>query len=106
MRDAATNSLDASAVAEGDSAAREYSAVDRYAGLNASNVEIADCLGGVEAIAKFLGWPIRKVRYARETGALPIRVKPGVGLYAFKSEIVAALKTPDTLVPKAPNKAH
>lgn len=54
-------------------------------------------LEGVEAIAKYLGWNIRKVRYARETGALPVRVKPGIGLYAFKSEILAALKSPDTL---------
>jgi hypothetical protein len=54
-------------------------------------------LEGVDAIAKYLGWNIRKVRYARETGALPIRVKHGIGLYAFKSEILAALKSPDTL---------
>jgi len=33
-----------------------------------------DCdeyLDGVDAIAKYLGWNIRKVRYARETGRLP-----------------------------------
>jgi hypothetical protein len=60
-----------------------------------------DYLEGVDAIALFLGWNIRKVRYARETGALPIRVKNGVGIYAFKSEIIAALKTPDTLILKA-----
>jgi hypothetical protein len=63
-------------------------------------------LEGVDAIAKYLGWNARKVRYARESGALPIRVKSGVGLYAFKSEILAALKTPDTLVPRSPHKAH
>jgi hypothetical protein len=63
-------------------------------------------LEGVDAIAKYLGWNARKVRYARESGALPIRVKSGVGLYAFKSEILAALKTPDTLVAKSPRKAH
>ncbi len=56
-----------------------------------------DYLGGVEAIAAFMGWTIRKVRYARETGALPIRVKHGVGLYAFKSELVRSLQTPETL---------
>jgi len=61
---------------------------------------------GVETIAEFLGWSARKVRYARETGALPIRVKNGVGLYAFKSEILAALKTPDTLAPRSSPKAH
>lgn len=60
-----------------------------------------DYLEGADAIALFLGWSVRKVRYARETGALPIRVKNGVGIYAFKSEIIAALKTPDTLIPKS-----
>jgi hypothetical protein len=65
-----------------------------------------DYLDSVAEIAKFLGWTARKVRYARETGALPIRVKSGVGLYAFKSEILAALKTPDTLAPQSPHKAH
>lgn len=63
-------------------------------------------LEGVDQIAKYLGWNTRKVRYARETGALPIRVKNGVGIYAFKSEILAALKTPDTLVPKSSHRAH
>jgi len=65
-----------------------------------------DYLGGVDEIAQFLGWSARKVRYARETGALPIRVKNGVGLYAFKSEILAALKSPDTLAPRSSLKAH
>ena len=65
-----------------------------------------DYLGGITEIAQFLGWNPRRVRYARETGALPIRVKNGVGLYAFKSEILAALKTPDTLAPKSSLKAH
>jgi hypothetical protein len=73
----------------------------------AASAEIGEeYLEGVDAIAKYLGWNTRKVRYARETGALPIRVKSGVGLYAFKSEILAALKTPDTLAPRSPNKAH
>ena len=70
---------------------------DVYSGLNAPETAMKEYLGGVPAIAKFLGWPVRKVRYARETGALPIRVKTGVGLYAFKSELIAALKTPATL---------
>lgn len=65
-----------------------------------------DYLGSIMEISKFLGWTTRKVRYARETGALPIRVKNGVGLYAFKSELLAALKTPDTLSPRSPKKAH
>ena len=62
-----------------------------------------DYLESVTEIANFLGWTPRKVRYARETGALPIRVKKGVGLYAFKSEILAALKTPDTLTSGPPH---
>jgi hypothetical protein len=70
---------------------------DNYAGLNALDAAMNEYLGGVPAIARFLGWPARKVRYARETGALPIRVKTGVGLYAFKSELIAALKTTGTL---------
>ena len=70
-------------------------------------VELGDeYLKGVDAIAKYLGWNTRKVRYARETGALPIRVKNGVGVYAFKSEILAALKNPDTLAPRSPHRAH
>jgi hypothetical protein len=82
------------------------SATEPYAGLNNGTRNVDDYLGSVAAIATFLGWSVRKVRYARETRALPIRVKSGVGLYAFKSEILAALKTPDTLVPKAHDKAH
>jgi hypothetical protein len=77
-----------------------------YAGMNSEARLSADYLEGVEAIASYLGWSARKVRYAREIGALLIRVKSGVGLYAFKSEILAALKTPDTLAPRSPNKAH
>lgn len=58
-----------------------------------------DYLSGIEAIAEFLGnaWNPRKVRYARETKALPIRMKPGIGIYAFKSELLAALRLPDSL---------
>ena len=67
---------------------------------------MTDYLEGVEAIAQFLGWNVRKVRYAREIAALPIRVKNGVGIYAFKSEILAALKTPDTLISKASSKTR
>ncbi len=62
-----------------------------------------DYLDGVEAIATFMGWTARKVRYARETGALPIRAKHGIGLYAFKSELIAALKTPATLSSRLAN---
>lgn len=60
-----------------------------------------DMLNGVEQIVEFLGdqWNPRRVRYAREKRALPIRVKPGLGLYAFKSELIAALHSPDGLPP-------
>jgi hypothetical protein len=58
-----------------------------------------DFLGGAEAIAKFLGepWTVRRVRYARELGALPIRMKRGIGLYALKSELCTALTAEDSL---------
>ena len=58
-----------------------------------------DMLEGAEAIAKFLGkrWSERKVRYARDIGTLPIRKKKGMGLYAFKSELTAALWASDSL---------
>ena len=58
-----------------------------------------DMLNGVDEIAQFLGYKPRRVRYARETGALPIRVKPGLGLYAFKSELSASLHDPNGLPP-------
>lgn len=79
---------------------------DHVENASASSPISGEYLEGVDAIANYLGWNARKVRYARETGALPIRVKNGVGLYAFKSEILAALKTPDTLVAKSTRKAH
>jgi hypothetical protein len=58
-----------------------------------------DYLEGADAIARFLGpsWTDRRVYHAREVKALPIRRKPGIGLYAFKSELEAALKAPETL---------
>ena len=58
-----------------------------------------DYLNGVEAIAAFLGpdWSERRVYRARETGALPIRRKSGIGIYAFRSELTAALQDPTTL---------
>ncbi len=65
-----------------------------------------DCLNGIEAIAAFLTdtlgrtWTSRQVRYARERGSLPIRQKETLGVYAFKSELLAALKAPDSLPPK------
>ena len=54
---------------------------------------------GGKAIGQFLGMSIRKVLYACEARALPIRYKKGVGVYAFKSELLAALKNPGTLPP-------
>lgn len=46
-----------------------------------------DFLDGVDEILDHLGKKFneRRIRYARETGALPIRMKPGLGLYAFRS---------------------
>jgi hypothetical protein len=65
-----------------------------------------DYLEGADEIAAFLGpqWNMRKVYRARELGALPIRRKQGLGLYAFRSELLAALKAPDTL-PNCPQPA-
>lgn len=56
-----------------------------------------DRLDGVQTIAAFLDKTPRQVRYARETGALPIRYKPGFGLYAFKAELIVALTAHDSL---------
>ena len=64
----------------------------------------SEYLEGAAEIAAFLTrelggthWTARKVRHARDTGALPIRQKPGIGLYAFGSELIEALKAPETL---------
>ena len=58
-----------------------------------------DFLDGVEAITGYLGdgWNERRIRHARTTGALPIRKKQGIGVYAFKSELTAALRGTDSL---------
>lgn len=57
-----------------------------------------DYLEGVAAIAAFLGWTERKVYHVRERGgACPIRKREGLGVYAFKSELVAWLKSEETL---------
>ena len=70
-----------------------------YGKLMTETTIAEDYLNGAEAIVEHLGtpWTIRRVRYARETGALPIRMKRGIGLYAFKSELLAALRGPDSL---------
>lgn len=62
----------------------------------------ADMLHGPQQIADFLSslgpaWTVRQVRHARTCRSLPIRKLTGIGIYAFKSEIVAALKAPETL---------
>lgn len=72
---------------------------------NAVPPDIADdFLEGAQEIADFLGpkWSERKVRHAREVQALPIRKKEGIGLYAFKSELLTALKSPETLTDLTP----
>lgn len=59
-----------------------------------------DFLYGAPAIAAFLGdsWTERAARHARDKGSLPIRQRGKGGiLYAFKSELRAALKDPVTL---------
>ncbi len=57
----------------------------------------SDLLMGVNVIARYLGITKRQVRYARETGSLPIRHKRGFGLYALKSELLDSLKDSDSL---------
>ncbi len=59
----------------------------------------ADLLEGAEAIAEFLGgkWNANRVYIAKNRGTLPIRSRPGMGVYAFKSELRAALTAPETL---------
>lgn len=55
-----------------------------------------DLLEGVDAIAAELGWPTDKVYRARQKGwGIPIHKKQGLGLYAFRSELLAWLRTPD-----------
>ena len=58
-----------------------------------------DRIDGIPAIADFLRVTERQARYAREKRSLPIRYKQALGIYAFKSELVAALKADDTLPP-------
>lgn len=59
----------------------------------------ADLLQGADEIAAFLGgkWNRNRVYIAKNRGQLPIRSKDGFGVYAFKSELRAALMAPETL---------
>jgi hypothetical protein len=59
-----------------------------------------DLLEGAEDIARFLGkkWNARRVFNARQRGGLPLHTRPGMGLYAFRSELAAFLRAPESLV--------
>ena len=60
-----------------------------------------DRLDGAAAIATYLGRKPRWVYQAREYGwGVPIRKREGVGVYAFKSELDAWLRAPETLPEK------
>lgn len=61
------------------------------------DTETSNRLDGVDAIGKFLGISVRRVRYARETGSLPIRKVKGIGIYAFKTELLSAMTADGTL---------
>lgn len=63
----------------------------------------ADRLDGVPTIAAYLGWSERKVYQAREKGwSVPIRKRDGIGIYAFRSELLQWLTAEETL----PAKSH
>lgn len=59
----------------------------------------ADLLEGADAIAEYLGgkWNPNRVYMAKHRHTLPIRTIPGMGIYALKSELRAALTAPETL---------
>ncbi|MHB8283859.1 MAG: hypothetical protein ACYDD1_04205, partial [Caulobacteraceae bacterium] len=57
-----------------------------------------DMIVGADEIARVLGWKARQVYSVREAGEdAPIRKRKGVGIYAFKSELVAWLKASESL---------
>ncbi len=70
-------------------------------------VSASECLGddlldGAEAIARELGWTngkgkwhTRRVYHLREKGCPAIRRREGVGVYAFRSELLDWLKGSD-----------
>jgi len=60
-----------------------------------------DRLDGAEAIAAYLSRKPRWVYQAREEGwTVPIRKREGLGIYAFKSELDAWMRDPETLPTK------
>lgn len=63
-----------------------------------------DLLDGAEAIARELGWTngegkwhTRRVYHLREKGCPAIRRREGLGVYAFRSELLDWLKGSDDL---------
>jgi len=58
-----------------------------------------DLLAGAEAIAAFLGpkWNVNRVYQAKHRKTLPIRSRPGMRVYAFKSELRAYFAAPEAL---------
>ena len=57
-----------------------------------------DILYGAAAIGAFMGLEHRQVTHLRESDSdCPIRKRPGLELYAFRSELEAWLKAPETL---------
>ena len=64
---------------------------------------VGDRLDGAEAIAAYLSRKPRWVYQAREDGwSVPIRKRDGLGIYAFKSELDAWMRAPETLPVKKP----
>lgn len=58
----------------------------------------SDRLDGAEAIAAYLGKTSAWVYQARRAGwSVPIRKRDGLGVYAFRSELDAWARSPDTL---------
>jgi len=62
-----------------------------------------DLLFGAKEIAAYLGTSERRIYYLveRRSGA-PIRKRPGIGMYALKSELRAWLVAPETLAARPP----
>lgn len=59
-------------------------------------------LEGADAIAEYLGKPVRWVYQCRDRGwSCPIRKQDGIGLYAFAEELDAWLRDPATLPQKS-----